>query len=59
MTDKRIPVNLPFERVPVCACDMGGDPPTRLQMLECRAKGGPCRPSDKPDNFVEREQADG
>jgi len=37
-------VNLPFSRVPTCACDRGvGDPPTKLQRMECRMRGGPCR----------------
>lgn len=38
-----IECNLPFERLPCCACDPGsGDPPTKLQMLECKMRGGPC-----------------
>jgi len=38
-----LPVNSPFERVPVCACDKGtGEPPPQLQILECKMRGGPC-----------------
>lgn len=38
-----IECNLPFQRLPVCACDPGhGKPPTRLQRLECRARRGRC-----------------
>ena len=38
-----IEVNLPFERVPQCACDRGTGPKiTKRQMLECRLRGGPC-----------------
>ena len=38
-----IEVNSPFDRVPSCACDKGtGDPPAKLFMLECKARGGPC-----------------
>lgn len=41
--EDEIEVNLPFERIPVCACDPGkGQPPTRKFMLECRLKDGPC-----------------
>lgn len=36
--------NLPFERLPVCACDTGKTPPTKLQRLECRMRLGPCAP---------------
>jgi hypothetical protein len=40
-----IPCNLPFERLPACHCDTGkGDPPTKLQMMECRIRGGMCAP---------------
>ena len=39
-----ISVNLPWERVPVCACDKGvGPPPTKQQMMECKIRNGPCR----------------
>lgn len=35
--------NLPFERVPTCACDKGlGSPPSRQMRLECKLRGGPC-----------------
>lgn len=35
--------NLPFERLPQCACDSGaGEPPTKQAMLECQLRGGPC-----------------
>ena len=45
----QVPCNLPFERVPVCACDPGtGDPPTQQQMKECKLRGGPCRESNEP-----------
>jgi hypothetical protein len=38
-----IEVNKPWERVPTCACDTGmGEPPTRLQKLQCKIRGGPC-----------------
>jgi hypothetical protein len=38
--------NLPFERVPQCACDSGtGDPPTKEQQADCRWNDGPCSPS--------------
>ncbi len=41
--DEMIEVNLPFERLPTCACDPGwGDPPTKLKRMECRLRGGPC-----------------
>lgn len=41
-----IEVNKPWERVPTCACDPGvGEPPTKLQKLECKLRGGPCSPS--------------
>ncbi len=47
---ERIPVNSPFERVPVCACDPGtGEPPTKLQQLKCRARGGPCADNPSPE----------
>lgn len=41
-----IEVNLPFPkgRVPVCGCDMKDAPPTKLQRLGCRLRGGPCAP---------------
>jgi hypothetical protein len=47
MTDDVIPVNLPFPkgRVPVCACDMKDEPPTKMQRMECRMRGGPCSPN--------------
>lgn len=39
-----IKCNMPFDRLPQCACDPGsGDPPTKQQMLECKISGGPCR----------------
>lgn len=49
--DDYIPVNLPFPkgRLPVCACDMKDEPPTKQQRMECRMRGGPCSPGyDKP-----------
>ena len=47
--DEKIETVLPFDQLPVCGCDSGkGDPPTKLQMLECRARGGPCRGSTDP-----------
>ena len=46
---KPIKCNSPWERVPCCSCDPGHGPqPTALQMLECKMRGGPCRPSDEP-----------
>ncbi len=40
-----IECNLPFERMPACACDPGaGDPPTKQKMMECRLRGGACSP---------------
>lgn len=44
-----IECNLPFSRLPQCACDLGRGPaPTRQQMkikmMECRLKDGPCAP---------------
>lgn len=37
------PCNLPFERVPTCACDPGYGPAlTKQQRLECRLRRGPC-----------------
>lgn len=45
----RIECNLPFERIPTCACDSGfGEPPTKQQKLECRLRGGPCSPNYPP-----------
>jgi|HubBroStandDraft_6_1064221.scaffolds.fasta_scaffold00175_43 hypothetical protein len=42
MTDE-IKCNLPFERVPVCACDPGvGPAPSKQQQLECKLRGGQC-----------------
>jgi len=38
------PPPIPEKRKPACACDSGyGKPPPKLQMLECKMKGGPCR----------------
>lgn len=45
MTDETIPVNLPFSRVPVCACDTGEEPPSKQKQMECRLLGGPCSPN--------------
>ena len=46
-----IPVNMPFERVPTCACDKGvGHPPSKLQRLECKARRGPCSENHIRDN---------
>lgn len=40
------PVNLPFERVPTCACDPGhGEIPSKAQRLACQIGGGPCSPN--------------
>jgi hypothetical protein len=40
------PCNLPFERLPQCGCDPGsGEPPSKLKMMECRMRGGPCSPN--------------
>jgi hypothetical protein len=40
-----IEVNLPFQRLPWCACDPGtGESPTILKMLECKIAGGRCHP---------------
>jgi len=47
---EKIPVNDPWERVPMCGCDPGHGPaPTKLKMLECKLRGGPCQKSNKPD----------
>jgi len=36
--------------VPMCGCDPGHGPaPTKLKMLECKLRGGPCQKSNKPD----------
>lgn len=46
-----IECNLPFQRLPWCACDLGtGEPPTTLQMLECKVRGGPCHPDYVKNN---------
>lgn len=51
------PVNLPFERVPVCACDPGRGPkPTSLQILECKARRGPCSPQNNDPQTPTNEQ---
>lgn len=51
-----IEVNGPFERIPVCGCDSGkGDPPTKLQRLECKLRGGPCREVNRPEKFDKAE----
>jgi hypothetical protein len=43
--------NLPFERVPTCACDLGfGPPPTAQHKLACRLRGGPCSPNYPPQD---------
>lgn len=43
---KNEPIQLPFERLPVCACDPGiGPKPARQQTLECELRGGPCSPN--------------
>lgn len=43
------PVNLPFNRVPCCACDPGiGPAPTKQKMMECKIRGGPCSPKYRP-----------
>lgn len=40
-----IEVNLPFQRLPHCACDPGhGEPPSRAKKMECELRGGPCSP---------------
>ena len=47
---EKIPVNSPWARVPQCGCDPGHGPaPTKLKMLECKLRGGPCQKSNKPD----------
>ena len=34
---RQVTANMPFERLPVCACDPGhGEPPTALEMLACK-----------------------
>lgn len=49
MSNDATECNLPFERLPVCACDPGhGAPPTRLQRLECKARRGPCAERYEP-----------
>ena len=55
--DDTTEVNLPFERVPQCACDDGkGEPPSRIKRLECKMRGGPCR---EGDDFPTDTQGDG
>ena len=36
--------NLPFERIPECACDTGTKPPSKQQRAACRWNDGPCSP---------------
>lgn len=43
-----IECNLPFERIPECACDPGRGPiPTKAKRLECKLSG-PCSPVAMP-----------
>ena len=42
MSPDPIECNSPFDNVPVCACDTGKTSPTKMQQLECRARGGQC-----------------
>jgi hypothetical protein len=52
-----IKVNGPWERVPTCACDPGvGDPPTKLEKLQCRLRGGPCSPSHEASTLPRAHQ---
>lgn len=51
--------NLPFERVPTCACDKGiDDPPTPLHRLECKMRGGPCREDPSREDFCSSSELD-
>jgi hypothetical protein len=47
-------INMPFERLPVCACDSGfGDPPSALQMIAC----GQCSGANKATAQKEAREA--
>lgn len=50
-----VDINMPFERLPVCACDLGHGPmPTRLHRLECKARRGPCAERYAPTDEEKR-----